>query len=63
MVSNCLYFYWYDVVDLGEIEAFEPKWVNSILYIIGVNSLRLGGLQIIIKNQYWSIVIVTKKSY
>ena len=22
--------------------AFDPKWVNPVLYIIGVNSLRLG---------------------
>ena len=27
-------------------EASEPKWVNPVLNIIGVNSLRLGGLQI-----------------
>ena len=24
------------------MEAFEPKWVNSILNITGVNTLRLG---------------------
>ena len=28
------------------LETSEPKWVNSILNIIGVNSFRLGGLQI-----------------
>ena len=28
------------------MEASEPKWVNPIFNIIGVNSLRLGGLQI-----------------
>ena len=28
-------------------EASEPKWVKSVLYIIGVNSLRLGSLKII----------------
>ena len=26
--------------------ASEPKWVNPVLNIIGVNSLRLGGLQL-----------------
>ena len=25
------------------MEASEPKWINSILNIIGVNSLKLGG--------------------
>ena len=30
------------------MEGFESKWVNSILNIIGVNSLRLGGLQLIV---------------
>ena len=29
------------------MESFKPKWVNSILDISGVNSLRLGGLHII----------------
>ena len=28
-----------------EIKASDPKWVNSILDIIGVNSLKLGDLQ------------------
>ena len=28
------------------LEAFEPKSVNSLLNIIGVNSLRLGGLHL-----------------
>ena len=28
------------------MKAFEPKWVNSIWNIIGVNSLRIGGLHI-----------------
>ena len=28
------------------MEASEPKWVNPVLNIIGVNSLRLGGLQL-----------------
>ena len=30
------------------MEAFEPKWVNPMLNIIGVNSLRLEGLQMIV---------------
>ena len=29
------------------MEASEPKWVNSVLNIIGVNSLRLESLHII----------------
>ena len=29
-----------------ELEATEPKWVNPVLNIIGVNSLRLGGFQL-----------------
>ena len=32
------------------METSEPKWVNSILNIIEVNSLRLGGIYFIIKN-------------
>ena len=28
------------------MEASEPKWVNSVLYINGVNSLKLEGLHI-----------------
>ena len=32
--------------DVLKLEASEPKWVNPILNIIGVNSLRIGGLQI-----------------
>ena len=27
------------------VEASEPKWVNHIFNIIGINSLRIGGLQ------------------
>ena len=27
------------------MDASEPKWVNHILNTIGVNSLKLGGLQ------------------
>ena len=29
-----------------DLEGSEPKWVNPLLIIIGVNSLRLGGLQL-----------------
>ena len=30
-----------------ELEAVEPKWVNSVLlYVIGVISLKLGGLSL-----------------
>ena len=32
------------------MEASEPKWVNPVLNIIGVNSIRLGGLQISVSN-------------
>ena len=39
------------------IEDCEPKWVNPVLNITGVNSLRLGSLQLfivcsIVKNRY-----------
>ena len=37
------------------MNASEPKWVNSVFNIIGDNSLRLGGLQI--------LVIVSSKFY
>ena len=30
---------------LSQMEASEPKWVNPVLNIVGVNSFRLGGLQ------------------
>ena len=44
------------------MEASEPKWVKPVLNIIGVNSLRLGGLHITLtmnftwnlKRKYWS---------
>ena len=38
-----------DIIDENysiQLEAFESKWVNSVLNIIEVNSLRLGGLQL-----------------
>ena len=35
-----------DIYTWSYMEAFESKWVNSILNIIGVNLLRLGGLHI-----------------
>ena len=31
---------------IRNMEPSKPRWVPSILNIIGVNSLRLGGLQI-----------------
>ena len=34
------------------MEASEPKWVNPVLNIIGVNSLRLGGLHITVLITY-----------
>ena len=34
------------------MEAFKPKWVNSILNTIEVNSLRLGSLQIVQINDH-----------
>ena len=30
----------------NQLETSEPKWVDSILNINGVNSLRLGGLKL-----------------
>ena len=32
------------------MEESEPKWVNPVLNIIGVNSLRLGGFQLSIQH-------------
>ena len=32
-------------IEALQLEASGSKWVNSILDTIGVNSLRLGGLQ------------------
>ena len=32
---------------VAQLGASEPKWVNSVLKIIGVNSLRLEGIQLI----------------
>ena len=40
---NNLYFY----IVIPNIEATKPKCVNPILNIIGVNSLRVGGLNIL----------------
>ena len=40
------------------MEASEPKWVNPLSNIIGVNSLRLGGLHICLS--YW---IIKKKIF
>ena len=37
----------YAIYPLIYMEASESKWVNPILDIIGVNSLRLGGLHIV----------------
>ena len=39
------------------MDASEPNWVNHILDIIGVNSLRLGGIHMFILN-YLQIVII-----
>ena len=36
----------------SQMEAFETKFVNSILDIIGVNSYRLGGLQMMYEYFY-----------
>ena len=38
------------------LEVSEPRWVNPILNIIGVNSLRLGGLHIFEYNEYDSSI-------
>ena len=35
------------------IEASESKWVNPVLYTIGVNSLRLEGLHINYNTKTW----------
>ena len=41
------YFKWSTLVNflMLQLKASEPRWVNSILNIIGVNSLRFGGLK------------------
>ena len=43
------------------MEASEPKWVNPVMNIIGVNSLMLEGLQILKwfsdKDQFFAIII------
>ena len=36
------------------METSEPMWVNLILNIIGVNSVRLGGLHISIDENFMS---------
>ena len=43
------------------METSEPKWVNPVMNIIGVNSLMLEGLQILKwfsdKDQFFAIII------
>ena len=36
----------FDLIKIQELEASEPKWVNPVLNIIGVNLLRLGAIQL-----------------
>ena len=43
------------LVSYYEMAASEPKWVNSILNITGVNSLRLEDLHLIINKTYFSM--------
>ena len=45
-----LFFYYIriTIVNLIYLKASKPKWVNTILNIIGVNSLRLWGLHLIL---------------
>ena len=42
--------YYNFVIYIKYMKASEPKWVNSIYTLYGVNSLRLGGLNILLKN-------------
>ena len=45
------------------MEVSEPKWVNSILDIIGVEPLRLGGLHIQIENKNTYSVAYVKRLF
>ena len=44
---NMIYFFDQMKIYFGELDASKPKRVNSILDTIRVNSLTLGGLQLI----------------
>ena len=42
------------------MEAFKPKWVNPLLDIIGVNLLRLRGLQIMFIRKFTKYTKIIK---
>ena len=44
------------------MEAFKPKWDNSILDIIGVNSLKLGSLQVWHLIHFFSNILIWYRS-
>ena len=59
---NCFFhlFHYRKILFYGKC---EPKWVNPVLDIIGVNSLRLGGLHLVhISNMWAAIYILSKKN-
>ena len=45
---------------IDEMEAFKPKWVNPLLDIIGVNLLRLRGLQIMFIRKFTKYTKIIK---
>ena len=47
--NEIMNMFFYQICCILNLEAFESKWVNPILNIIGVNSLRLRGLQFCFK--------------
>ena len=46
MANLCIIYHYHGMIT-EQMEALESKWVNPVLDIIGVNSLRIGGLQMI----------------
>ena len=44
------------------MDASEPKWVNPVLNIIAVNSLRLGGLQLYNPGNLLALITQTPSS-
>ena len=67
-ISLYILFYF---IDTFHLEASEPKWVNLVLNIIGVNSLRLEGLHltpiwfqfVIFGGEHWIPFLIIDKLY
>ena len=47
IIGNWFLGFEQDNIFYNNLETYEPKWVNPVLNTIGVNSLRIGGLQFI----------------